>query len=318
MFRVTDGVRMVTETMLYTSIAEEALPPEASMTSAELYAYAERNALFHSAYGVCAGPRTRIEEFLRVLVDGHPIPDADAVVLDTPVQAALDDLDPAFDYCLYGPQASAVVFSLWPAMRHTYERLFGLVAAWSGERSALFIGLQERLAGSVQYLQAVTRWTADEYCVVLNRVYEDMYTQCAHGLGAASARATLAACLAPDWTAQHAEATERLRMVLRQRLCPPGAADDPTLARMVAVLMEYLRQEQALVRAAGTIQQRINRLLGRPAPQQPLTAFDLHLFYQLLDVQRRQPYLLEDLEEVLGLRIVVTQDTMEIAARTTS
>jgi hypothetical protein len=82
--------------------------------------------------------------------------------------------------------------------------------------------------------------------------------------------------------------------------------------------MDYLRQEQAIVRAAGTIQQRINRLLGRPAARQPLTAFDLHLFYQLLDVGQRQPYLVEELEEVLGLRIVVTQDTMEIAARTTS
>jgi len=82
--------------------------------------------------------------------------------------------------------------------------------------------------------------------------------------------------------------------------------------------MDYLRQEQALVRAACTIQQHINRLLERPAPRQPLTAFDLHLFYQLLDVKFRQPYLIEELAEVLGLHIVVTQDTMEIAERTTS
>src|SRR5215831_21332337 len=78
---------------------------------------------------------------------------------------------------------------------------------------------------------------------------------------------------------QRAETTERLRMLLRQRFCPPGASEEARLARVVAILMDYLRQEQALVRAAGTIQQRINRLLGRPAPRQPLTAFDLHLFY---------------------------------------
>jgi hypothetical protein len=318
MFRVTDGVRMVTETMLYTPIAEEALTPDTPMTSAEIYAYAERNALFHSAYGVCAGPRTRIEEFLSVLVDGQPITDADAVVLDAPVQEALDDLESAFDYCLNGLQAYAVVFSLWPMMRHTYEQLLGIVEAWSGERSATLIGLRERLARSVQYLQASTRRTVNEYRAALNRVYEDMYTQCAHGLGSTSAGATLAACLSPCWTAQHAEATERLRVVLRQRFCCTGATHGSDLARVVAVLMDYLRQEQALVREASTIQQRINHLLGRPAARQPLTAFNLHLFYQLLDVRQRQPYLGEDLEEVLGLRIVVMQDTMEIAERTTS
>src|SRR5262249_4314876 len=105
------------------SVAEEGLAPDASATSAGFYAYAERNALLHSAYGVCAGPRAKIEEFLRVLVDGHPIPGAASVVLEAPVQAALDDHEAAFDYCLYGLQAYAVVFSLWPMMRHTYEQL---------------------------------------------------------------------------------------------------------------------------------------------------------------------------------------------------
>ena len=318
MSRVTDGVRMVMHQMLYTSLNEQALTPDASMTSAEIYAYAERNVMFHSAHGVCAGPRTRIEEFLRVLVDGQPITGAESVVLDAPVQTALDDLESAFDYCLYGLQAYTVVFSLWPAMRHTYEQLLSIVEAWSGERSATLIALQERLARSVHSMQTLTRQTAEAYSVARNRIYADMYAQCAHGLGSTSAGTTLAVCLAPDWTAQHAEATERLRVVLRQRFCPSCACDDSTLARVVAVLMDYLRQEQALVRAACTIQQHINRLLERPAPRQPLTAFDLHLFYQLLDVKFRQPYLIEELAEVLGLHIVVTQDTMEIAERTTS
>src|SRR5262249_48981791 len=101
---------------------EAALAPDAAMTSAEIYAYAERHALFHTTYGVCAGPKAKIDEFLRVLVDGHPIPDAESVVLDGPVQAALDELEAAFDYCLYGLQAHALVFSLWPAMRSTSEQ----------------------------------------------------------------------------------------------------------------------------------------------------------------------------------------------------
>jgi len=122
------------------------------------------------------------------------------VVLEAPVQAALDDLDAAFDYCLYGLQAYAVVFSLWPVMRHTYEQLLGRVEVWSGERSATLLGLRERLARSVQSLQATTSLTAEELCVARERVYADMYAQCARGLGSPSAEATLAACLAPGWT----------------------------------------------------------------------------------------------------------------------
>ena len=316
LFRVTDGVRMVMHEMLY-SLDEEARTPEAPMTSAEIYTYAERNAIFHSAYGVCAGPKAKIDEFLRVLVDGHPIPDAASVVLDGPIQAALDALEATFDYCLYGLQAHALVFSLWPAMRHTYEQLFSLVEAWPGERTAPLSGLRDRLARSVHYLQASSPLPVEAYRAARERVYADMYAHCAHGLGAPAAEATLAACLAPRWTAQQAEAAERLRGVLRHRFSPRGAADGPVLARVVTVVLEYLRQEQARVRAAGTIQQRINRLLGRPTPRQPLTAGDFHRFYQLQDVQHRQPYLVEDLDEVLGLRMVVTPDTIEVAERTT-
>lgn len=317
-FRVTDGVRMVTETMLYTSFDEPSLAPDAPMTGAELYAYAERNALFHSAHGVCAGPRSKIEEFMHVLVDGAPIPDAESVVLDGPVQEALDNLDAAVDYCLYGLQAYAVVFSLWPRMRQSYEQLLDIVEAWSGEKSVTLLRLQERLARSMQHLQTFTNLTTTEYRASLDRIYGDMYAHCVRGLGSMSSEATLAVCLTPDWTAQHAETTERLREVLRQRFCPPGTADNPALASVVTVLMDYLRQEQVLVRVAGTAQQHINGLLGRPTPSQPLTAFHLHLFYELLSVDRRQPYLVEDLAEVLGLRIIVTQNTMEIAERMTS
>ncbi len=126
MYRVTDGVRMIIHHMLFTPTYEPTLPPDAPMTSAEIYAYAERNRVFHSDHGVCAGPRAMIEEFLHVLVDGKPVEGAESVVLDAPVHAALEDLNPAFDYCLYGLQAYAVVFSLWPTMSRTYERLLAL------------------------------------------------------------------------------------------------------------------------------------------------------------------------------------------------
>jgi hypothetical protein len=328
MYRVTDGVRMVMHEMLYTSLYEPTLAPEAPMTSAKIYAYAERNYLFHGAYGVCAGPKPMIEQFLSVLVDGEPSKDAASVVLDSPVQAALDDLDAAFDYCLYGLQAYAVVFLLWPAMGKTYEQLLTIVEAWSGDSSPMVAGLREILQSSVKYLQTSTRlnaaeWSvnrdrgyADRYASNLQRVYGDMYAQCADGLGPERSGETLVSAIAPACLAQHAEATEQLRTLLRLRCSCLGAGDASKIEPVVAVLMDYFRQEQAIVRTASEIQQRIAQLLGRSPARRPLAAADLHLFYQLQDVARRQPYLVADLEEGLGLRIVVTSQTIEIADRT--
>ena len=59
--RVTDGVRMVMHHMLFSEDLEPTLPLHAPMTAAELYAYAERNEIFISDHGVCAGPRAMMK-----------------------------------------------------------------------------------------------------------------------------------------------------------------------------------------------------------------------------------------------------------------
>jgi hypothetical protein len=314
MFRVTDGVRMTMHQMLFLPIFEPTLSPDAPMTSAEIYAYAERNYGFYSAHGVCAGPKAMIEAFLHVLVDGRPVENGSSVVLDAPVRAALEDLDSAFDYGLYGLQAYAVVFSLWPAMSRAYERLLAIVEAWAGESSATLVSLRERLQTNVHYLRTETLLKTEEWRANRDLVYADMYAQCASGLGSASAGAgaTLAECLTPVWLAQHASAAEQLRTVLRQHLCHAAATDNPTLQSLVTGVMDYLRQEQAIVRAACAIQQPINGILGRTPPVRPFTAAALDLFNQMQSDITRLPYLVAELEEVFGLRIVVTADTIEI------
>jgi hypothetical protein len=87
------------------------------------------------------------------------------------------------------------------------------------------------------------------------------------------------------------------------------------LERLVAGLMDYFRQEQAIVRAACEIQQRINRLLGRTPPTRPFNASDIDIYNRMDGDVARLPYLVDELEEMLGLRIVVTQDTIEISDR---
>jgi hypothetical protein len=326
MFRVTDGVRMTMHHMLLTPTDEPTLPPDAPMTSAELYAYAERHRVFHSNYGVCAGPRAMIEEFLSVLVDRKPIEGAESEVLDAPVQSALAELDPAFAYGLYGLQAYAVVFSRWLVMCRAYERLLALVETWSVGTSDTFLAFRERLQRSVKFLRTMTRQNTEERRVSRERVYAEMYAQCASGLGAASSGTTLAERIAPVGASHHAGATDRLRAVLQQRLRGIAAPDGPVLAGVVDVLMDYFRQEQAIVRAASEIQERINRLLGRTLPTRPLTASDLALHYrllswhyhpqELLDVGGLLPSLIDELEEELGLHVAINSDIIDIADRT--
>jgi hypothetical protein len=316
MFRVTDGLRMTLHQMLFLAVVEPTLPPDAPMTSAEIYAYAERNYGFHSVHGVCAGPKAMIDEFLHVLIDGQVVKSCESVVLDAPIRAALADLNAAFDYGLYGLQAYAVVFSLWPVMSRAYERLLALVEAWPGERSATLLGLQERLQRDVHYLQTSTLLRTEEWRVSREQVYADMYAQCARGLGSASSGATLPERLAPVWAAQHAQATEQLRTVLQRRLCHAVAGAGRQLESLVVGLMDYLRQEQAIIRAAGEIQQRINSLLGRTPPTRPFAASAIDIFNQMQGDITRLPYLMHELEEVLGLRIVVTPDTIEVSEYT--
>jgi hypothetical protein len=315
MYRVTDGVRMIMHHMLFTPTYGPTLPPDAPMTSAEIYAYAERNYVFHSGHGVCAGPRAMIEKFLNVLMDGQPVEGTELVALDAPVHVALEDLNPAFDYGLYGLQAHAVMFSLWPVMSRTYEQLWTLVEAWSGDESETFIAFRERLQSNVRSLRTKTLLATEEWRVSRERVYADMYAQCASGLGTPSSGATLAERIAPVWAAHHADAADQLRAVLRRRFCSTVATDSPKLESLVAGLMDYFRQEQAIVRAACEIQQHINRLLGRTPPTRPFNASDIDIYNRMDGDVEGLPYLVDELEKMLGLRIVVTQDAIEISDR---
>jgi hypothetical protein len=314
MYRVTDGVRMVMHHMLFSEDLEPTLPLHAPMTAAELYAYAERNEIFISDHGVCAGPRAMIEEFLGVLMDGDEVEDAASAVLPPQVQAAMDELETIFDYVLHGLQAYSVVFSRWPAMTRAYEGLVPVVAGWSGP-------LQQRLEHSLTFLRTLTRQNTEERRLKREQVYVEMYARSVSALGESSQQGTLPERIAPVAVGNDADASARLQSLLQQR--SSGTADAQTIASMVDVMMDYFRREQAIVRAATAIQQRINRLLGRKPPTRALTGADLAIHYRLLEslytaehlasAGGRLPYLVDELEEQLGLRIRVEADAIEIS-----
>jgi len=323
MYRVTDGVRMVMHHMLFSEDLETALPLHAPMTGAELYAYAERNDIFISDHGVCAGPRAMIEEFLRVIMDGHEIEDAASVVLAEPVEAALQELDAVFDYVLLGLQAYSVVFSRWPEMTRAYEELVPIVTEWTGSAADAARLFRERLERSVTFLRTLTRQNTEERRLKREQVYVEMYARSAQALNTSPAWESLSQRITAVAVGNDADASDQLHSLLQQRF---SGADDVSIARVVNVLMNYFRCEQAIVRAGNEIQQRINQLLGRERPTRSLTGADLAIHYRLLEsiynaehlasVGGHLPYLVDDLEQQLNLRIVITGEAMDISART--
>lgn len=315
LFRVTDGLRMTMHQMLFLPVGEPTRPADAPMTSAEAYAYAERNYVFFSAHGVCAGPKTMVEEFLNVLIDGRSTKDSESIVFDPDIQAALDDLDQALDYGLLGLQAHSVVFSLWPVMSRAYVQLESILENWTEPLSAPLIAFRQRFEHNLKFLRNGSLLATEEWRSSREHVYANMYTHCALGLGEAVADTAITTLIAPSNPNHYEDAATQLLRVMRQRFGVAATGNNNDIERLTNCLMDYFSQEQAIVRAASEIQQRVNQVLGRTSPSQPFTAAAIDIYNQLQGDVERLPYLASEIETLLGLRIVVTPVAIEIFDR---
>jgi hypothetical protein len=309
LFRVTDGVRMTTHQMLFVPVAEATLSPLAATSSAALYAYAERNHAFASTHGVCAGPKAMIEEFLSVLLDGNDAPWQD-VDLDPAVDAALADMQAAFDYGLLGLQAHAVVFSLWPMMTRTYGQLFTLASGWSGKKTAAVTQLVAHLQEKMDILKNQTLHASEEWRVNRENVYSDIDEHCRAGLGlpaVAGLAQRIHSGMGDDAVCIQAQLQAHIARHLQTQ------ADDGNAAALATALCHFFRQARSVLRIADGVQADINRLLGRPAPKRAFTLADIDVHVLLQDGEaRRLPHLLDVLQTLLGFTAAITKDGIRI------
>jgi hypothetical protein len=309
LFRVTDGVRMTTHQMLFVPVAEATLSPLAATSSGEIYAYAERNYAFASTHGVCAGPKAMIEEFLSVLLDGNDADWRDAVQ-DPPVNAALTDMEAAFDYGLLGLQAHAVVFSLWPMMTRTYEQLFTLASTWQGEKSAAVEQLVAHLQEKMTILKNQTLHASEEWRINRENVYADIDEHCRVGLGQPAERPLverIQSGMGEDAICIHAQLQAQIARHMQV------AANDSNAAALAAALSQFFRQARSVLQIADGVQANINRLLGRiPALRAfTLADIDVHVVLQGSEA-RRLPHLLDVLQTLLGFTAAITKDGIHI------
>ncbi|EHR70381.1 hypothetical protein BurJ1DRAFT_1513 [Burkholderiales bacterium JOSHI_001] len=320
LFRVTDGVRMVMHRMLFTADHEPARPATAPIDAAGVLAYAERNTAFLSDHGVCAGPKLMIEEFLRVLVDGGTVGEVDG--LGPQVQEALSRLDEVFDYGLLGLQAYALVFALWPRMARSYESVMAALdhPAMLGLPAAQ--AWREVLRPAAEHLRDASRVRDEPRRHFMEAAYADMYAACAVATGQPADLHSLGQRLDAVGAVAQGGARGFLLQTL-QRRCPGASpAQQAVLNELADHLVLHWAHEQAVLREASAVQARINRLLGRAQPPQPLVAADLALHYRLVahhyqadEVQRaggRLPSLDDDVVQALGLHLEVDAGSITI------
>jgi hypothetical protein len=306
LFRITDGIRMVTSAMLFS--IEHTRRADEPLTAAELYEHVEMNGVFIGRTGVCAGPKPLVDEFLAIAVDGAPAEGLTGLALPAEVQQLLAQLPAAIDYGLLGLQTWGVSLSVWLAMSRAYQALAPLFDAAGGDHLA---GLRTRLRVDLdvfERLQINLPYDQDVHLAF----YRDAYERSHRALGSPVGPAKLAAALdvGPEQPA-HRVAADQLRGLLAPRLSR-GAAAGPDVDAVVAVVMRYLQEEQAILAATEAIQDAINTALDRPRPERALSGRDLHVAYLLTPRVQTFPYLWNVLEDELGIRVECTARAIEI------
>lgn len=312
LYRVIDGIRMTTHDMLFLS-AERTRHPDEPITAGELHGFAERNGLFLSEYGVCAGPKHLIDELFTAVWEGAP-PQAADRELPPEVLALLAELPDAVDYALLGLQVWAVARSVWLGMSDAYRAIRELVDPAAAAGGAICGRLGTRLADEWRVLEH-ERLAIEHEIEVHRVVYADAYEQSWRGLRSPVGAPMLAARVAPvAERAEHRAAGAELRARLGAELA--GELPAPAIDRLADALVHYVREEQAALASTAALQDAINRLLDRPRPIRALCAQDLRVLFTMHTGSKSAfPYLFETLEDELGFGVACTADTIELTRR---
>jgi hypothetical protein len=290
--------------------------PDELMTAAALFAHVERNGtLMGSKTGVCAGPRHMIEEYLSAVVDGTDLERHRCVRLPGEVQALVDQLPAVVDYALLSLQSWSLVLAIWTAQSRVYEALIAFFDA--AAPSAASAELRTRLHADWNRIgQSQMSLPHDRLVHVapLAYAYETSWDALRVAPGHAMYGDEIEAVEVGE---MHSAAAGALRTILVHRFAGTelitGAT--PPIDWMADLVVDYLREEQAILAAVLARQDAINVLLARPRPQRALTVRDLRIVYMMQGDGVAYPHLLDTLCEALGLEITCTATTLAIADR---
>lgn len=307
LFRVTDGLRMVMHHMMFVPLYEPMQRPDAPVTTEAILAYADRNFLFHSDHGVCAGPRFMVEDFLAVLLDGATPRSGFDPEVDPELDAAADLIEPAMDYGLQGLQTFGAVFALWPAMARCYDRLHGLLSS-AGVPGAE--AMATRFAGHFEALSHRSFLASEAWRSHREAVYDDMFASCSRGLGAKTGEVRLSELIDDSRQPAAPAAYAALVEAAGEHF---GIGSGMLAEDFAAAVIAFLQRARRIVALTEAIQSRTARLLHRPAPGRSLSLQDINLHNVLMGEDVRSvPFLPDELGTLLGLSIHVDARSIAI------
>jgi len=312
MIRITDGVRMTTDSMLF-SIENNRTAGE-PLSAERLFLEAEQRVLLVNDTGVCAGPNHLIREFLATLIDGVTAENVEGRELPPELRTVLDELQPALEYGLYGMQSWGLALAVYLDMTRTMQQLFGLLEGPDAADDPAAAQLLARLKKDIRVHDRM-QITLDNDREIHLKMYQNAYEGSRQASRKPIGPATLAEAIAavPAGPSHHA-AIEQLRHALAAKLVRPALAD-----QVARALIDYVRCEQGILASTTVVQHEINKLLERTQPTRPLRVRDF-LVHWSLGSQRPGafPYLLDSLDQELAIVVDCTQDAIEVSTRQAS
>ena len=314
LFRVTDGLRMVMHHMMFVPLYEPMHAADAPVSAEAILAYADRNYLFHSDHGVCAGPRFMIEDFLRVILNGEVPRSGFDNACDPEIAAAATLIDQAMDYGLLGLKTFGTVFSIWPSMARCYARLHALLADEAAANVTGATAMAQRFAGHFAALSQRSFLASEDWRRHREAVYDDMTAACSRGLGEADQQEQLSALIAGDGKPGSPEALEALADAAAGYF---GTGSNALASEFAAIVLDFFERSQRIIALAEAVQARTAALLQRSRPAHQLTLAQINLHNVLMGPDMRSvPFLPDELEQLLGVGISVDAQTIRIARET--
>ena len=299
MFRLIDGVRLVTNDILRATPGEHGA--ETPLNAFGINAWAERHGVYRGTWGVCAGPPGLIDEYLRVTLGETPAP----IQVEPNIAARLGDLEAAIDYGLLGQRVESVIRSFGASQGLLHERL---KAAFAGR--APRTQLQEHVEVPID----TTRFPLlrDDYPLVETfhleiAVDRWLFDRAGEGLPGKVDGASLEEVMKLDPAAQ-ATSQRRLAEFFAHALPADRAVGEPICSELAAVAADVFALERRCLRAIAREQGKLNERLQRPQGR-TLTNADLAAYTR----PRNGPPLCQTLAE--GLGVTVTSDAASTVVR---
>ncbi|HEX7842879.1 MAG TPA: hypothetical protein VF469_35640 [Kofleriaceae bacterium] len=299
MFRLIDGVRLVTNDVLRASASAHGC--DTPLNAYGINEWAERHGVYRGTWGVCAGPPGLIDEYLRVTLGEASAP----IQVEPNVAARLGDLEAAIDYGLLGQRVESAVRFLGASQGLLHERLR---AAFEGHSPRT--ELQERVEVPID--AAHYPLLRDDYPLVETFKLELdvdrwLFARAGEALPGKVDGASLDEVMKLDPAAQ-AVSQRRLAEFFAHALAADKAVSEPICSELAAVAADGFALERRCLRVVGREQGKLNERLQRQ-PGRALTGADLAAYTR----PRNGPPLFATLAE--GLGVSVTSDAASTVVR---